>query len=303
MINFEPARISQREYYNNFLSTSKERGCEYNFANMILWGQQNIAEVENCLVRLSYYSGHISYSFPIGNGNKEKAILEIIKDAKDRKIPCKFFGVYEDDKALLESLHPDKFSFELSRDSFDYIYDINDLADLSGRNFHAKRNHINRFKENFPDYTTKIITKDNIHFAKELAAEWYKDRLQKNPTSDFDMEQIALDRTLRFFDTLFMEGLYLICKGEVLAFTMASRMNKTTFDVHFEKAKAGFESAYPVINNEFAKYLRNKYPDAEFLDREEDMGLEGLRKAKLSYNPHHLVEKYSAFPAEDENGI
>ena len=108
------------------------------------------------------------------------------------------------------------------------------------------------------------------------------------------MEQIALDRVFRHYYELGMEGMLLLFQGEVLAFTMASRMNENTFDVHF---------AYPVINNEFAKYLKEKYPDIKFLDREEDMGIEGLRKAKLSYNPHHLIEKYSVFPleAEDEN--
>ncbi|MBE6737819.1 MAG: DUF2156 domain-containing protein [Ruminococcaceae bacterium] len=303
MIDFKAIDLKQKDYYNSFFTDKKERGCECNFNNLILWGQQNIAEVGDCLVRLSYYAGHISYSFPIGKNDKEKALEEIIKDSKERGITCNFFGVYEEDKALLEKLYPDKFKYIHSRDSFDYVYDINDLATLAGRKFHSKRNHINRFKENFNGFNTELITKDNIHLAKDLAAKWYRDKLSVNPTADFDMEQIALDRALRHYDELGMEGLLLMFHGETLAFTMASRMNENTFDVHFEKAKAGFEGAYPVINNEFAKYLKAKYPDVTYLDREEDMGLEGLRKAKLSYNPHHLIEKYSVFPleAEDDN--
>lgn len=299
MIDFKPAKPTDMDLYNSFLSPSTKRGCEYNFANLILWGQQNIAVIGDCLVRLSYYGGHISYAFPIGCKDKEQALSTIINDAKNRGIPCNFFGVYEDDKNLLESLYPDKFRFIAARDSYDYVYDINDLADLSGRKFHAKRNHINRFKETYPDYTTEVITKDNIHLTKELAECWYKEKLAANPTSDFDMEQIALDRAIRFYEELKMEGILLKLNGEVLAFTMASRMSADMWDVNFEKAKAGFESAYPVINNEFAKHIRDKYPETKFLDREEDMGIEGLRKAKESYRPHHLVEKYAAKAQED----
>jgi len=80
---------------------------------------------------------------------------------------------------------------------------------------------------------------------------------------------------------------------------MGSRMAEDTFDVHFEKAREDVDGAYTVVNQEFARYLRLKYLDVAYLDREEDMGLEGLRKAKLSYHPHHLVDKYRAYVAEE----
>lgn len=303
MIDFKAVSIQQKDRYNSFFADKEGLGCEYNFNNLILWGQQNIAEVAGCLVRLSYYAGHTSYSFPQGNGNIHTALEKIIEDAKERGIPLGFFGVYEKDKALLQNLYPEKFRYIHSRDSFDYVYDINDLATLGGRKYHSKRNHINRFKENFSTYCTEVITQDNIHLAKELAERWYKDKLAINPTADFDMEQIALDRAFRFYSELGMKGMLLMYQGEVLAFTMASRMSRNMFDVHFEKAKAGYEGAYPVINNEFARYLKEKYPELEYLDREEDMGIEGLRKAKLSYNPHHLIEKYSVFSSEAQNGM
>jgi len=302
MIDFKPVDTEYKEYYNSFFKDNIERGCEYNFTNLILWGQQNIAFVGDCLIRLSYYDGNISYSFPIGQKDKKRAIEAIIKDSKERNISCNFFGVYEEDKALLESLYPGKFQFKLSRDSFDYIYDINHLSDLGGRKYHAKRNHINRFKENYPDCTVEIMTKDNISLVKKMAAQWYKDKLSVNPTADYDMEQIALDRTFRLYDELSMEGMLLMYKDTLLAFTIASKMSSNTMDVHFEKAKSGYENAYPVINNEFSKYLRDKHPEIMYLNREEDMGIEGLRKAKLSYNPHHLIEKFSALMTEDNNG-
>jgi len=96
-----------------------------------------------------------------------------------------------------------------------------------------------------------------------------------------------------------MDGILLMDGGKVLAVTMGSRMGPDTFDIHFEKAREDVDGAYTVVNQEFARYLRLKYPDAAYLDREDDMGLEGLRRAKLSYNPHHLVEKFQATWAED----
>ena len=91
----------------------------------------------------------------------------------------------------------------------------------------------------------------------------------------------------------------IVDQGQVLAVTVGSRMTESTFDIHFEKAREDVDGAYAAINCEFARYLRLKYPEAQFLNREEDMGLEGLRKAKLSYLPHHMVDKHWAYLAED----
>ena len=108
------------------------------------------------------------------------------------------------------------------------------------------------------------------------------------------MEERALSRAFRHLTDLEMEGLALFVGGEIIAFTLGSRLSDDTFDVHFEKARADIQGAYPAINNEFAKYIRQKHPEVRYLDREEDMGIEGLRKAKKSYRPHHQVEKHWA---------
>lgn len=292
MIDFKPISIHDKEKYEKYLPFTKERGCEYSFANLIMWGEQKIAEVHNVLVRLSFYEGHYSYAFPIGKGDKEEALKEIVQDASERNIPLSFFGVYKEDAELLEKLYPENFAFIKARDGFDYVYDINSLADLHGRKYHSKRNHLHRFKESFPDYTCIPLSKDNLHLAKELSDKWYEEKLAENPENDYSLEQTALERAFESYTELSMEGLLLEHKGIILAFTMGSKMNDNTFDVHFEKAIT--PNAYVAINKEFASYLRNKHPEAKFLDREEDMGLAGLRKAKESYRPAFLTEKYRA---------
>lgn len=297
MIDFRPVSINDKEIYHKYLSCTEHRGCEYTFANLIMWGEQEIAELDNVLLRLSFYEGHCSYAFPIGSGNKEKALEAIIQDAKERDIPLSFFGVYKEDSELLEKLYPEKFAFIKARDGFDYVYDINALSTLAGRKYHSKRNHLHRFKESFPDYTCIPLDKDNLHLAKELADKWYKEKLRDNPDSDYTLEQTALKRAFENYTDLEMEGLLLEHKGEVLAFSMGSRMSTDTFDVHFEKAVT--PNAYVAINKEFSSYLKNKHPNASYLDREEDMGLYGLRKAKESYRPVKLIEKYRAVFIEE----
>jgi hypothetical protein len=110
---------------------------------------------------------------------------------------------------------------------------------------------------------------------------------------------LKLEKALRDYRELEIEGLVLRGGGEILAFTLASRLSEDTFDVHFEKARGDIQGAYPAINCEFARYIREKYPEVRYLDREEDMGLEGLRRAKQSYYPHHMVKKYWACLLEE----
>ena len=136
-----------------------------------------------------------------------------------------------------------------------------------------------------------------------MAETWYRERLESDPDSDIEMEKRALFRALRHYRELSMEGLVLFDGDRVIAFTLGSPMTNDTFDINFEKALASVNGAYTAINYEFARYLRAKYPSLLFLDREEDMGIEGLRKAKQSYRPHHMIEKTIAFMREavDEN--
>lgn len=293
MIDFRPVKPNDKALYEGFREYTSRRGCEYTFANLLMWGEQSIAITDGVLVRLAYYDGYYSYAFPLGNGNRESAIKAIIADAKERGIPCTFMGVYEEDIAFLESTFKESFAFIKSRDSFDYVYDINKLADLKGRKYHSKRNHLHRFREAYPNCTSEPLTQDNLHLAKELAEKWYAEKLTEDPNSNFDMERTALSRAFDNFSALNMEGLLLRNGEDMLAFTMGSRMSEDTFDVHFEKALSD-TAAYVAINNEFAKYIRDKYPEVRYLDREEDMGLAGLRKAKESYRPAHLTEKHRA---------
>ena len=135
---------------------------------------------------------------------------------------------------------------------------------------------------------------------QEMVDTWYQRRSAEGVPDDFHLEKQALKRAFANMDTLGLEGLVLMEDGKIIAMTMGSRLGADTVDVHFEKADTDYPGAYAVINRAFARPLREKYPEVKFLNREDDMGLEGLRKAKLSYYPHHMVEKCWAHLTTEE---
>lgn len=303
MIEFKPLRISQKQEYSALLSMAGKEGCEYSFVNLYLWGRQQAAIVGEDLVIFSQYNRKTVYLFPVGPADKKITLDAIIADAAKRGLPCRLAGLNQDDYALLERLYPGQFGIHFDRDSFDYVYGIDDLADLPGRKYQKKRNHLNRFRAEHPDCRLQPITEENLPLVRELTARWYEARLAENPLGDYQLEQAALDRAFRHFGELGMEGVLLWDGDTLLATAMGSFLNNTTFDIHFEKALERNDGTYAAINQGFAAYLRNRHPDLRYLNREDDMGIEGLRKAKLSYCPDHMVEKSWALLREDFNDL
>ncbi len=295
MIDFKRITLEDMELHRKYMAGEEERGCEYSFANLYLWGRQTMAEVDGCLVFFSQFSRRSVYPFPVGSGDKKAAVDALIRDAHERGIPCRLTGATAEDRAWLETAYGDVFRIHSDRDSHDYVYLIDDLADTAGKKYHKKRGHLRKFEDAYPDYFVASLDKDNVVDAEALLEKWYSAREDE----DFMMEKCAVKKALRDREALGLE-IFLLYVGEtVVALSVSSRIDEITFDVHFEKALTEFDGAYAMINRESARYLREKYPEVKFLNREEDMGIEGLRKAKSSYYPHHMVEKWWAHLTED----
>ena len=299
MIEFLPLDPQRKEEYERMLQSCGERGCEYSFVNLYLWGRQAAAFTEGCLTFFSQFNRKSVYLFPVGPGDRKAAIEAVMEDAKNRGIPCRFTGLTMEDCALLEALFPGRFRLHNDRDSFDYIYLAEDLAQLKGRKFQRKRNHLNRFRADRPHCRLVPITRENLPLAEDLVQKWYALRLEENPHADYLLEQAALKRALAHWEELGFVGMLLMDGEQVLAMTAGSRLSEDTFDIHFEKALDIHDGAYAAINQGFAAYLQETYPQVRYLNREDDLGLEGLRKAKLSYCPDHMVEKHWACLLED----
>ena len=301
MLEFKRMDPAFREEYNALLAASGRQGCEYTFVNISLWGRQRMAKFQDWVILFSQYGRYSVYPFPVGVGDPRAVLDAIFEDARLRGIPCRLTGLDQEDCALLESYCPGKFRFHPDRDSFDYVYKIEDLALLKGKRYQSKRNFCNRFWSANPHCGLAPITKENLPQVLAMLDRWYQDRLRSDPYQDFLLEQLALNRAFSQWEQLGMIGMALTDGEQVVAFSMASPLGNDTFDVHFEKALDIADGAYAAINQGFARYLMEQYPHVKFLNREDDMGLPGLRKAKLSYHPDHMVEKYWARLWEDED--
>lgn len=299
-MDFFPITVNDKAKYEALLAKSPERGCEQSFVNLFCWGRQRMAIYQGCACIFSQYDRKSVYLFPVGDGDIKAALDMLIDDAARRDIPCRIVGMTQEDCLTLERLYPGRFRVHTDRDNFDYLYTVSDLADLAGRKYQKKRNHLNRFLQENPTALTEPITQDNLPQVRAMVEQWYDLRLQEDPARDFHMEKAAIYKALAHIRELELEGLLLRVNGAVMAMTLGSRLSKTTFDVHFEKAFDRYDGAYAAINRGFARYLREKYPDLVYLNREDDMGLEGLRQAKLSYHPTILSEKYWACLLEDD---
>ena len=293
MIPFKPFRPQERAKYEPHLAFAKDRGCEYSFANLCMWGRQQGAVLEDGLVFFSQFNRKTVYLFPLG-GNKKRLVERLMEDAQKRGIPLRLTGLLPEDCRELETLFPGRFRFHNARSDYDYIYNVEDLASLRGKAYQSKRNFANRFQKNHPQARIVPIGEDNRSAVEQMLDAWFTGRLEKDPQGDYHMERAALHSALTHREELGLEGIALMEEDRVLAMTLGSRLTEDTFDVHFEKALDTEEGAYARINQAFAGYLMEKYPALRYLNREDDMGLEGLRKAKLSYHPVRLTEKYWA---------
>lgn len=292
MIKFEKLNTANKAAYDEYLLHCGQRGCEYNFSNLYLWGRQRAAFVGDSLVFFSQFNQRSVYLFPVSRSNPKQALDAIIHDAQTRDIPCRLTSLTHEDCDLLEALYPDQFRFHHDRNSFDYIYNIEDLATLKGKKFQKKRNHLNKFKLQHPDHYFVPLTDANTPQVEDMLQRWYKQKLEADPEGDFYMEQVAICRAMRHREELDMEGLVLMEGDELLAMSMGSHLAANTFDVQFEKAID--ETAYVAMCSGFAAHLMDKYPHLQYLNREDDLGIEGLRKSKLAYNPVMLIEKHWA---------
>ena len=299
MIEFHRLNPADRQQYLSLLSI--ERGCEYSFVNISVWGRQRVAFQDGYCVIFSQFDRYSVYPFPVGQGDLKPVLDAMIQDAQMRGIPFRLTGMSSLDCAEVERLYPGKFHFHTDRDNFDYVYAIDDLAELTGKRYQSKRNFANRFRSQHPNCEVLPLDESTVPAVLDMLDTWFAQRQELDPLADFHLERIALNRAFARRQELALEGLALMENGHCLAMTMGSFLTNNTFDIHFEKALDGIDGAYAFINQSFARYLREKCPALQYLNREDDMGIPGLRKAKLSYHPHHLVEKHWARLWEEDD--
>ncbi len=279
--------FNEKELFEKYYKYKTSRGCELSFSNNFLWAPHygtGWGIVEDCLV---FYNPHRdSVSMPIGE-NPYKALDILLKYYEDNNKPFMMHLVTQEQFEALEKQYPGKFQIEYIRDVADYIYEAQSLGNLAGKKLHAKRNHINRFIENNPEWSYEEITDENLEECLEMAQKW-REQNKCDENKDKSAEFCVTLRALRMRDEIGLKGGLIRTRDGIVAFSLGAPLTEDTFVVHIEKAFAEVQGAYPIINREFVLHAAKDY---KYINREEDMGEEGLRKAKTSYNPAILLEK------------
>ena len=294
MISFHKAEAADRVWAHEILKNCEYPGAEYAFSCMYLWSDYfgELGRVGDHLTQHASWRGREVYLYPAGAGDIKGAIEAIRADAAERGGPLRLRSLTKDKKEELEALYPGKFEFTACRNSYDYIYTVEELSELHGKKLQSKRNHCNRFEADFPEWRVLPLTRELLPRCRAFTEAWYRSHYTHN--QDFSGERRAISTAFDHFDELHMEGIALETSEGVVAFSMGNRIREDTFDVNFEKARADINGAYPMVNREFARCIHEKYPQIRFLNREDDMGIAGLRQAKESYFPDILLEKFIA---------
>ena len=294
MLNFKKIELEDKEWIVPILRESVISGCHQNFGNLFAWREINdtkVANVNDFLVAKQFICNVKDiYLYPMGKGDVKPVIEEIIRSVDKNLI---FAGLSPEEANELDELYPGKFIYDQVRNDYDYVYLLEKMVSLKGKKLHRKRNHLNAFIRNNLVWTFETITEENKAECIEMNKKWCIDIGCKDDKSLMD-ENCATKYFLKYFNELELQGGLIRVEDEVVAYTIGEVLNSDTYVLHIEKAFKDVQGAYPIINQQFAAWVQEKYPHLIYINREEDMGAEGLRKAKLSYYPDKMAVKYRA---------
>lgn len=295
---FRRPELSDRELIDSYFKAYPSRSCERTFVNVYLWArhyQVQYAHWKGLNLFMNERENRYGFAWPSGPEDKVREIIpELMQMAEeDGKSFC-LYSLTPEHFALLDSWYPGMFTIEYDRDVADYVYEAEKLATLSGKKLHSKRNHINRFKAaNEGRWSYERMSAENVEECFQMALKW-RQLNGCEEDEEKNAEMCVTLNSLRLQKELGLTGGILRVDGEIVAFTIGEPVSEDTFVVHIEKAFADVDGAYPMINQQFVEHeIAGRYL---YVNREEDVGSEGLRKAKLSYKPVFMVEKGVAVP-------
>ncbi len=291
-LNFSPITLDDRERILDVLSRGSRATNEYSFATAFMW--RYAYDLSACIYadRLIVRSDEKdpTYVFPSGGGDMKTVVDALLEHERVEGRMLTFNMILPEDAEQLKVLYPDVFEFEDNRDGYDYLYDTQSLITLSGRKLSSKRNHINRFQEIHPEWVMEPITPENLDEVRAMNRAWCKEAGCADNES-LALEHCAVEQALHHMQELKQDGALIRSRGQIMAFALGEPLNDSTYVVHVEKAIANVQGAYQLINREFAaKYAK----DYALINREDDAGDPGLRRAKMSYRPSGFVVKWIA---------
>lgn len=281
-MDWKKLTIDSREELQKFLKNKFETS-DMNFTNLFLWSfSENIQyTVENEILYIKgFYEGNEYYFSPVSKDDNKDKIITAVKKIKEKN--GKIVFIPESYKEFLK----EDFIVTDERDSFDYIYLQEDLAELKGRKFSSKKNKINKFKKTY-NFTYEKISRENIEDIRIFQREWTENR--KEDTIIIS-ETMGIEELLNNYETLELRGGVIKVDGKIVAYAIGEKLTENMGVIHIEKGIFDYQGSYQMINMYVAK---EEFSDVKLMNREDDFGSLGLREAKLSYQPIEFIKKYS----------
>jgi len=288
---FKPIEIADRELLHNFFRSYQPETSELTFTNIFIWRRHYQIQWsiyrDFLIIASNAAQGECFALPPLGPGPRVEVVRRVLRWMRDEK-GIQDPGIERADQRLAEELEPgNEFVITPAREHFDYLYRTESLIKLSGNKYHAKKNHLNKFRKT-RRFSYAPVTREKIQACLEVAELWCRDRRCQEDLDLMD-EANAVREILENFEPLKIAGGMILIEGKVEAFALGEMLNQETAVVHIEKANPEIPQLFVAINQQFCEH---QWADLPWINREQDLGDEGLRQAKLSYRPERLIQKF-----------
>lgn len=294
MLLFKQLEITDKELFSKYLSEYNFNTYEYSFTTLYLWRKYckvEYAVTHNTLIIKKTQEDKGTYFMqPIGyNENNIREVISelIIYKNNHPEMKVLFRDIEESFINVLNDILNKDIIIKEDENNFDYIYSAEELANLSGKKYHSKKNHYNQFIKSYNVEIKEINDEEVMNDCFELSQRWFDK--EKEKTSELVFELQGIKELLENKDYLRIDTIAVYVEGKIAGFSIGERVNNKMAIIHIEKCDPEYQGVYAYINRTF---VMEKYSDLRYINREEDLGIEGLRKAKMSYNPSGFVKKY-----------
>ena len=291
MLDFKPLTIEDRCLFDNYLKPYTFSTCEYSFTTLFIWrigcDVKYTIYKDALIIKKTDFDGNHHFMQPIGYKKEDlKDIIHTLKEYKEKyNMPYLFKDLEESFVNEIKEILGEELELEEDRDNFDYVYDSEALINLSGKKYHGKKNHYNNFIKN-NNYKLVPITDDNVKDCLKASKQW----CDENGCHGYLLYELhAIKELLKHKDELNLKAMAVYVDDKVSSFTIGEKINDDTAIIQIEKADPKINGLYTFINRSF---LQEYFTDVKYVNREQDLGIEGLRKAKNSYYPIKLEKKY-----------
>ena len=283
-LSFKPFTLSDREAVQAVTLNSGRRNCNYTFANLVgwqFWYYTEVCVLDDAVVLRYTHEGERAYMVCTAKDISKELLDALLDDSQGN---LTIIGLEDSQASQLYTLNSTlSTKIEPVRNQYDYIYRRTDLANLHGSHLNAKRNHIHRFCAEHPDFEYRQLTPELFDECRRLTEIWQE---EKDASDTIDAEKQVMETIFSNWKALGMIGGSIFVDGKMVAFTYGAAVTTDTIDICVEKADRCIEGAFAIINQQFAEHIPEQFV---YLNREEDMGIPGLRQAKLSYHPEILL--------------